>query len=207
MCLSTPKLPQDTSAQQAQVANDQRQAAITQGQSAIDSSFSKFDDNYFDKYQKDYVDNYNPQVDEQFGRAQTKERYGEARKGMLDSTPAIFDADKLNESYGQQRQQIAANGVSAAQDQRNTVQQQKSNLYALNSSAADPTLVAERASATAGTIPSTPQYSVLGDLFSGLVNSGAAYTAGQGKALPAGYASAFAPGAGLPGSGSGRVVR
>lgn len=207
MCLSTPKLPEDTSAQQAQVANDQRQAKITEGQGAIDSAFTKYDDNFFNGYQKNYVDNYNPQVDEQFGRAKEKLGYNDARRGMQDSTSGIFNRDLLNDSYGKQRQQIGANGVQAAEGLRSDVASQKSNLYALNASAADPTLISERASAAAGTIPSTPQYSVLGDLFSGLVNSGAAYQAGQSKALPPGYAAAFAPGAGLPGSGSGRVVR
>lgn len=205
MC--TPSIPKDTSADQAAAAAATRQANVTAGQSNIDSAFNKFDDNYFNKYQNAYTDNYNPQVDDQYGIAKTKEGYNAARKGVQDSTPAIYDADQLNKSYGLQRQQIAANGLSATNDLRNNVQTQKSNLYALNESAADPTLAAERATSTAGTIPSTPQYSVLGDLFSGLVNAGAGYVGGQNKALPAGYAAQFANGSGLPGgSGSGKVV-
>lgn len=204
MC--TPSIPKDTSAQQAEQAAAKRQALVTQGQSAIDSSFAPFNDDYFANYSKAYVDNYNPQVDEQYGRAKTQVRYDAARKGVLDSTPAITSADRLNDEYGRQRQQIASNAVGAANDQRNTVQNQKTQLYALNEASANPTMAAERSAAAAGTIPNTPQYSALGDLFGGLVNSGGAYVAGANKALPPGYNNALT--AGLPtGSGSGKVVR
>lgn len=206
MC-SAPKIPEDTSAQQAAEAAAKRQALVTQGAESIDTAFKPFDDAYFDKYRSAYVDNYNPQVDEQYGRAKTQLSYDAARKGVMDSTPAIYKDDLLNEKYGQQRQQIAANAVGAAQDQRSNIEQQKTNLYALNESAANPTLAAERSSAAAGTIPNTPQYSMLGDLFGGLINTGASYINGQSKALPAGYGSVFQAGAGLPGSSSGKVVR
>jgi len=205
MC--TPQIPQDTSAQQAAQAAQERQAQVVQGQQNIDSAFSKFDDNYFNKYQGAYEANYNPQVDEQYQRAQQGERYNYARTGMLDSTPAIHGADLLNEKYGQQRQAVAADALSATNNLRNGVQQQKSQLYALNSSAADPTLASTQAAASAGTIPSTPQYSVLGDLFSGLVNAGANYQQGRNTNSPYFTPNAPMPGGALPsGSGSGRVV-
>ena len=203
MC--SPSLPKDNSAELAAQQAQQRQSQITQGQSAIDKAFSQFDEPYYQNYTNAYEANYNPQVDEQYQRGQQKLAYNEARKGMQDSTPGIYQNDLLNESYGQQRQQIAANALSATQDLRNNVQQQKGQLYALNESAADPTLAASNAAAAAGTIPSTPQYSVLGDLFSGLVNAGTGYVAGQNQNNP--YITRGATGGSLPtGSGSGRIV-
>jgi hypothetical protein len=211
MC--TPSIPKDTSADQAAAANATRQANITAGQGNIDSAFSKFDDGYFNKYNQSYQDNYNPRVDDQFKIAQTGERYNAARKGTLDSTPAIYANDQLNKSYGDQKQQIASNANTATDTMRNTVQQQKTSLYNLNSSAADPTLAATNATAAAGTIPSTPQYSMLGDLFGGLVNAGAGVVQGQNSYNPYFMPGQGLPGSGLPGSGlpsangSSRVVR
>lgn len=208
MCLSShPSIPQDNSAKLAAQQADQRQAQVTQGQQNIDAAFTPFNDDYFNKYQQTYEDNYNPQVDDQYKLAQQKERYNEARSGMLDSTPAIFQQDQLNKSYGQQRQTIAGNAINATDVLKNSVQQQKAQLYSLNSSAADPTLASTQAAAAAGTIPSTPQYSMLGDLFSGLVNSTSAVAAGNSQNNPYFTPNRGLPGGPLPsGSGSGRVV-
>jgi hypothetical protein len=204
MC--TPSIPKDNSAELAQQQAAQREAAITQGQSAIDSAFKPFNDDYFNEYKTAYTANYDPQVDQQYGDAKQNLRYNVARRGMLDSQDAIHLNDNLNRSYGQQRQQIAANATGATNDLRNTVQSQKSQLYALNNSAADPTLAATNATAAAGTIPSTPQYSALGDLFSGLVNAGSGYLAGQQRTNP--YMTGTGVTGTLPGAtGSGRVVR
>lgn len=207
MCLSTPNIPQDTSAQQAQVQADQRQSQVTQGQQNIDTAFQPFDDSYFNNYTNAYENNYNPQVDDQYNLAKQKETYNSARNGTLDSTPGIFAADQINKSYGAQRQQVASDALSATDALKNTVAQQKTNLYALNSSAADPTLASSNAAAAAGAIPSTPQFSQLGDLFGNLVNAGSAYAAGASKNNAQGYGTAFQAGSGLPGgSGSGKVV-
>lgn len=206
MC-STPKIPQDNSAQIAQQQNEQRQAQIKQGQGNIDTAFAKFDQPYFDQYTKTYEDNYNPQIDDQYNLAKQKEKYNFARAGVLDSTPAIFGADQLNKKYGDQRQQIASDALGATNNLKNNIASQKTQLYSLNSSAADPTLAAQNAATSAGTLSSQPQYSALGDLFGGLVNGTSAYIAGQNKNLPPGYSSAFAPGGGIPtGGGSGRVI-
>jgi hypothetical protein len=218
MCLSHPSIPQDNSAQtgqqiaqqqqqDAQQRADTRQAAITDGQSKIDSAFSSFDKPYYDKYATAYEDNYNPQVDEQYSRAKQGEQYNYARAGVLDSTPAIHGADLLNESYGNARQTVASNAVGATDALKNNVATQKASLYSQNTAAADPEAAATNASAAVDTMPSRPQYSQLGDLFSGLVNAGAGYVKGQYATLPPGYQQQFAPGAGLPGAGgSGRVV-
>lgn len=207
MC-NTPSIPQDTSAQQAAAAQAQREARVTEGQQNIDSAFGKFDDNYFGNYRQSYLDNYNPQADQQFGDASRELRYNDARRHMLDSTSAIFNADQLNRKYGDARQQIAGDAVNATDQLRGQVQQQKAQLYAQNTASADPTLASTQAAASAGTIPSTSQYSALGDLFGGLVNSAASYQAGANRNNPY-YTNMPLPGAGkVPsGGGSGKVVR
>lgn len=206
MC-NTPSIPQDRSAEIAAQSAAQRESQVRAGQQNIDSAFGKFDDNFFNDFTKAYENNYNPQVDTQFDRAKTNLRYDNARKGMLDSTPAIFSNDLLNEKYGQQRQQVASDAIGATSNLRNNVSNQKTQLYQLNSSAADPTLASTNAAAAAGTIPNQPQYSALGDLFGGLVNSGASFMAGQNQNNPYFKPNQPLPGGRLPsGGGSGRVV-
>lgn len=204
MC--TPSIPQDNSAQLAQQQADQRQSQITQGQGSIDSAFSKFDDGYFKQYGDAYTANYDPQVDQQYGIAKQKDNYDAARKGVLDSTPAIHQADLLNTSYGDQRQQVASDALAAVNNQKNAINSQKSQLYALNTSSADPTQAASQANASAGTFSSQPQYSALGDLFGGLVNTGTAVLAGRGQVNPY-LTPGGSPTSALPsGSGSARIV-
>jgi hypothetical protein len=62
-------------AAQQQTALLQQQAAartkaINTDTSEIDSAFAPFNDAYYQNYQKAYEDNYNPQLDFQYGRAQ-----------------------------------------------------------------------------------------------------------------------------------------
>lgn len=208
MCgLSGGALPQDQSAQLAQQAADARQAKVTAGQGNIDSAFGQFTPDYYNSFTKTYEDNYNPQVDDQFKLAQQGERYNLARKGMLDSTPAITAGDLLNKGYVSQRQGIASNALGATEDLKNNVAGAKSQLYALNESAADPSLAATSALGQAGALQTTPKYSPLGDLFGGLVNGTASYVNGVNSQVPPWYRNAFQPGSGVPsGSGSGKVI-
>jgi hypothetical protein len=195
----------DTSAEQAALQASQRQDQILKGQSAIDTAFQPYDDNFYANYGKTYENYFDPQIDNQFLKAQQQQTYDLARRGVTDSTPAITAADKLNQAYGQQRQQVGSDAINAVNTLKNNVQSQKNSLYSLNTSAADPTLAASHAADAVGTLPTLPKYSVLGDLFGGLVNSGASYVAGQNQALPKGYNAQLT--AGLPtGLGSGRIV-
>jgi len=54
MCLGG-DVPKDNSAEIARTAEAARQGRIGEGRSAIDQSFSGFDDNFFTGYQNDYT--------------------------------------------------------------------------------------------------------------------------------------------------------
>lgn len=206
MCF--PKPPRDNSAELARQQEQQRQARITQGQQAIDDAFKGFDDSYFNDYRQDYLDYYNPQVDEKYGNARRDLRYNTARAGILDSTGGFRLFGDLSKAYDDQRRAVASNADQATNEQRTNVEQNKSDLYSQNTASADPSLAAISAAGRAGSLQTTPAYSPVGDLFSGLTNAGASYIAGRNKGLPAGYDRLFQPGATLPtGYGSGRVVR
>ncbi|MGZ5923511.1 MAG: hypothetical protein ACXWK2_02950 [Rhizomicrobium sp.] len=206
MCLSG-SAPVDNSGEVARQQAADREAKITQGKQSIDQAFNVFDPAFYDKYTKAFTNNYDPEVDRQFGLAKQGVLYDTARKGTTDSTPGQKQFADLTHDYGVQRQNIASQAIDATNKLRSNVDAQKTNLYAQNSSSADPSLSAIQAVSSAGSLGQPAQYSPLGNLFAGAINGGAQYIAGQNNRLPAGYARAFAPGATLPsGSGSGRVV-
>jgi hypothetical protein len=212
MC-TAPSIPKDNSAQIALQQQQQREAAIKQGQGVIDKDFAGFNPDFYNKYTSAYENNYNPQVDEQYGLARQKETYNLARNGTLDSTPGMTANDQLVEGYQNQRRAIASNALQATNTLKGNVANQKSQLYALNASAADPTLAGEQAVAEAGALQTTPSYSPLGDLFGSLVNSTNSFLTGKYNAMqPYGYGYGgspygFSPGGSLPSSnGAGAVI-
>lgn len=196
---------QDNSAQVARDEATAREARVNEGKGKIDSAFNVFDPAYFSKFNQSYLDAYNPQVDEQFGDARKTLKYDLARKGVTNSTPGQTRFGKLADAYTDRRREIAGNADTAANDLRSKIDAQKGALYDQNVAAADPSLSAVRAASAAGALQTPASYSPLADLFSGVVNAGSQYVAGQNRALPSGYGAMFAPGATV--AGSGRVVR
>ena len=181
-----------------------REKRIADGKQKIDQAFSVFDPAYYDKFQQDYLGYYNPQVDKQFTDARKGLRYNLVRAGIDDGTPGQKAFGDLTKSYADRRTDLAANAIDATNKVRGQVEQNKNTLYAQNTASADPSLSSIQALSAAGSLQSPPAYSPLGDLFSGLVNSGASYIYGKNRALPAGYGAAFSSGA--PIGSSGRVI-
>jgi uncharacterized protein YjbJ (UPF0337 family) len=205
MCLGG-KPPQDNSAQIARQQAEEREQRITQGKGKIDEAFGVFTPDYFDKFKGDYLSYYNPQVDEKYEDARSDLRYNLARRGVLDATPGQKAFGDLTEGYDDQRRAVASNALEATNKIRTQVEQNKSDLYSQNSASADPSLSAISAVGRAGSLQTPPSFSPIGDIFSGLTQAGSAYMVGRNQGLPPGYQQAFAPGATLPGRGSGRVV-
>ncbi len=199
-----PKPAQDNSAAEARQQEQERQSRITAGKAKIDESFGVFTPEYFDQFKGDYLNNYNPQVDDQFTDARKDLRYDLARAGTQDGTPGQKAFGDLTDKYNEHRAGISSKALEATNAIRTQVEQNKSDLYSQNIAAADPSLAAMSAAGRAGSLSSPPSFSPLGDLFSGAVKAGAAYQQGSNRALPAGYGQAFA--AGAPRGGSSYVV-
>ncbi|TWA89584.1 hypothetical protein [Bradyrhizobium stylosanthis] len=207
MCLSGGSPPKDNSAEIARQQAQDRENKVNQGKASIDSAFSVFDPAYYDKYKQTYLDNYNPEVDRQFGVAKQQTQYNLARAGTTDATIGQKQFGDLVRNYGQQKQNIASQAIDATNKLRTDVENQKTALYGQNSASADPSLASISALSNANSLSQPAQLSPLGSVFAGLTNGIAYGVAGANNKLPAGYANAFAPGATLPGgNGSGRVV-
>lgn len=178
----------DQSAEIARMLEDQRQAKIKSGEELINDAFKVFDNNYYNQYRQDYLDHYNPQVDKQFTDARQQLKYNLARARTQDSTQGQRNFGDLIEAYGKRRAEVGSNALNAVNTYRSNIDQQKQELYNQNQLAADPTKAAQSAAGRVGALQTTPAYSPIGDLFSGLIRGGTAYLAGRQKALPPGYA-------------------
>jgi hypothetical protein len=199
--------PVDNSAAIARQQAQDREGKINDGKASIDKAFSVFDPGYFDKYTKTFTDNYNPELDRQFGVAKQGLQYDLSRSGMTDSTGGQKQFADLTRELGTQKQALSSQAIDATNKLRSDVDAQKSTLYAQNSASADPSLASITALSSANSLGRPAQYSPLGNVFAGLINGTSNYIAGSNNKLPAGYGSLFSAGSTVPsGSGSGRVV-
>lgn len=182
----------------------ERQANIKAGKGKIDTAFGQFDDSYYDAYKGDYTGYYFPQIDSQFGDATAKLTAALAGRGMLESTPGINAIGDLTETYNTQRTGIANEAQDAAQKLRANVENNKSDLYALNLSAADPEAANTLAQGRAASLAAPPATSPLTQVFAAALQPYLNYQSASQNRAGAPYQSRVTT---ASGSGSGRVVR
>lgn len=142
-----------------------RQNNVNLGKANIDTNFKQFDDKYYDTYKSTYQGNYVPQVDEQYKTAVGKMMTQLAKRGMDRSSVGVARQGELADDYVKAKTTIASEADTAANTLRSNVEASKSNLYALNSSSADPAAAAAQAAGQAKTLVAPPQYSPIGDVF------------------------------------------
>ena len=195
----------DGGAGQARRDEAARQQRIKQGTASIDKSFAGFDDSFFNSRAKAYTDYANPQLADQYARTQQNLTYNLARQGLTASSEASRNAGELQRQYNDNRAQIAAQGIDAASQARNQVEQNRSELLAQLNATSDPAAAAASAVNRAGILSQQQSFSPLGQLF--------ANTTGLlGNAATAGYYDRNAPGLSpykqiFGGSGKEKVIR
>lgn len=206
MCLFGSKdVPQDNSAAIARQQEQERQARIAQGETAIDDAFSRFDDPFFSQFTDSYLNYYQPQLQQQFGNATDDLRLAFARKGNLNGTAASDNYKDLANTFVDASNNLSSKALAATNDLKSDVNTRRNNLSTLNATSADPSAVARQAVSSAGAVQETPTFSPLANIFAGVVDGYAANQAGRQNALPPGYQQLFAPGA-FSTTSSGRVV-
>lgn len=169
MCFM-PKAPRDDSAEKARAEEAARQARISQGQTGIDTAFAGFNDDYFGKYKNDYLGYYEPQLDTQYADAKKKATVKLASTGGLQTSAGASQLADLFKNYSDQKSALAGTALDAVSDLRGKVDANKTELYQLNRSAADPAQAMSMASTRAGGL-TPPSFSPLGNLFSDAVQN------------------------------------
>lgn len=190
----------DGGAAQARADEAARQARIQQGTASIDKNLAGFDKNFYDSRAQAYVNYANPQLSDQYANTQRNLAYNLARQGLTASSEASRNAGELQRQYNDARAQIAAKGMDVANEARQNVEQNRSELLSQLYASTDPAAASNAALNRAAVLSQQQSFSPIGQLF--------ANTTGLlGNAATAGYYDRNAPGLGAFGirtSNSGR---
>lgn len=184
MCFPSPSVPQDNSAKIAAQKEAERQAAIKEGQAAIDSAFTQYDQPYYDTIAANYGNYYNPQLATQYENALNALTLQLGQQGILESSEGNRQLALLKQTNDTQAQTIQNNAIAAANAAKQQVADEKATLYAQNNVAADPSAAAAQAAAAAGSVISPPNYSPLGNAFAALLGNGTNALALQAGGIP-----------------------
>lgn len=199
MCMG----PGDDGSGEARAREAQRQARIRQGMRSIDSTFYKFNDDFFNQRGAAYIDYAMPQVEDQYDNALGTLKAALQRSGLLQSSVAASKDKKLKLDYSLQRQNVVDQGLDAATNARKDVASAKQSVIQDLYATADPAAAAAQAQARAKIATAQPSFSPLGMLFQNVASGLADWQEARA------YNRAFAGGGASYGSSSdsGRVVK
>lgn len=189
-------------AQRARADEEARQRRIREGTASINSTFGKFDDNFYGDIRDSFVDFARPQVDDQFRKASEQGTFQLARSGTLDSSIRGDQTADLKKQYDISLQDIADKARGYETEARNNVERGRGDLISMLQVTGDATGAANSALSRAATLATPPAYSPLGQLFQdGTAMLGQQMAAERAFALglgpkPRGGAGLFAPAGG-----------
>ena len=192
----------DDGAAEARQREEQRQARIRQGMSAIDKNFRAFDDNFFNQRRDAYVAYATPQLNEQYDDALTQLTAALSRSGALQSSEGAKRTAKLKRDFDIQRQGLVDKGTELSTQARSDLENARSSLVTDLYATADPAAAAAGAAARAKIASATPGYTPLGQLFQDITAGFADWA--EARAYNKAFAST-APGASAS-KDSGRLV-
>jgi hypothetical protein len=174
---------------------EERQAAIREGTAAIDTTFSQFDDGFYDQQRQAYLNFAMPQIEDQRTDAQKELTFALARNGQLESSSRASLAGELQKQYDLQSQSIADQALDYETQARNGVETARSDLILTLNATGDAAGAANSSLARADALSTTPAYNPITGLF-------ADFTSGLGTAVAAERARAYGYGGANPSSGS-----
>jgi hypothetical protein len=143
----------------------QHDSAVLSGKGAIDDAFKGFDQPYYDRYRDSYVQNYEPQLDQDYSRAKGKLTAILAGRDTLDSSIGADSLAAQQKTYNNAQADITNRAADATNGLKSTVSNTKGQLYANNVNAADPLAAAAQAQAQAGALVNPASYPTLSNVF------------------------------------------
>ena len=155
----------NNAAAEQRALEEQRVKNIAEGNAAIEKQFSGFDDNFYDSRAADYESFAKPKLEKEFGNTKRNLMYSLARSGLMGGS---VDAEKnanLADERQQQLRNVADAGQSQANELRQTVEGQRSNLTAQLEASADPGAASNLALRTAQAYAKPTSYAPIGNFF------------------------------------------
>lgn len=176
-----------------------RQANITQGQGAIDSAFSGFTPDFYDKQAKAYTDFAQPQLDKQWSDAGQQLHFALDRAGIQNSSAAEKANSDAQYEHDLAEQNISNTAKQTAAATQEKVGQSRQSLEGQLNADANAGEAASNASSQSSLLGLSPAFSPVGNLFQNLTGNLSAYAQGYPLLGTPGYTGAL--GAGAYGSG------
>jgi hypothetical protein len=183
-------------AELARREEERRQARLDKGKAKIDEIFGDIKPGFYNKYQKNYMGYYRPEMMTQYRKARGGLNFDLARAGTLKSSVAAEQMADLEKQRLQQDASIRSKADAEVGRLRNQVSDAKSasigQLYATE----DPSLAANLASnSVASQLKETPKFDPLGEVFNiaalgaaGFLNANSSRAYGIGSGIGGGVA-------------------
>lgn len=143
-----------------------RQGRINQGMGQIKDLFGGYDDKFFDARKQAYLDYANPQVMDQYRTTKNNLAYTLARNGIMGSSAAVGEQGALDKNLAMQQNNVANAAQGQANQLREQVQNNRSNLTNQLISSGDPSVVAENSAAATANLRAPSTFQPLSNLFS-----------------------------------------
>jgi hypothetical protein len=154
----------------ARQAEDQRQNNVRRAQVDINDAFKGYDAKYFGDYTTKFGAAYDPQIDDQYLTARKNTQAGLAISGNLTSSYGTSELAQLEKARSLNYQSMGDKATEATNQLRQTVQQNKNNMFSLANTANDPVAVSGQAPQIAASLDTPVAVSPLGDLFGSFSN-------------------------------------
>jgi hypothetical protein len=124
-----------------------------------------FNDAYFEGRKQAFLDYANPQLEDQYAKAQRELTFSLARGGLLDSSARAQKAGELQQLYDLNKQQIADQALSHSTEARNAVEDARANLISMLNATGDAEGAASAALTRASALSQPAAFSPLAQLF------------------------------------------
>ena len=152
-------------AAQARADEAARQGRIREGMGRIDAAFQGFNDAFYKGRENAYTNYANPQLDQQFKTQQNNLAYNLARSGLTASSEASRNAAELQRQYNLGRSTIAGEARNQANQARQSVEQNRSELVSQLNATGDTQQAANASLSRANMLVQQPGFSPLGQIF------------------------------------------
>lgn len=161
----------------------ERQARIREGAGLIDTAFDQFDSGFYNDFKNSFLGFYEPQLEKQFGQARGDTVAALTDRGILGSTEGLRAMTDIQDKAALERTVLANRAADEANSLRSSVEREKSNLSALNETAADPARIGPLVQGAASSFTAPQAFSPLEDIFGTVLNNVAAFQAARNNAV------------------------
>lgn len=152
-------------AARARADEEARQARVKAGTAAVNDTFSKFDDSFYKKRADEYSAFATPEAARQYKDANRDLMFNLARSGNLASSERARQMGIVDRERDMAAMKIADKGQEYANQARQQVEQNRTDLINQTLASGDDSLAANQARQRVGMLSSSPAFEGLGSLF------------------------------------------